>query len=287
MRLPPWIKKRVPSLKVLEEMEGLLHSLSLHTVCQEASCPNIGECFSRKTATFMILGKRCTRNCRFCAVKKEKPLPLNPEEPNNVAKAVKLLNLSYVVITSVTRDDLIDGGATQFAQTIKSMRVLCGENIRIEVLIPDFKGSFSSLKKVLEAKPNVLNHNLETVPRLYPEVRPQANYKLSLEVLKKCKEINPYIYTKSGLMVGLGESFEEVTGVMKDLRKVNCDFLTIGQYLRPSPHHLEVKEFIHPEKFQKYGKIAKDLGFLHAASSPFTRSSYHAQDILNHLIDKP
>ncbi len=284
MRLTPWIKKIAPSLKVLEEMEGLLHSLSLNTVCQEAKCPNIGECFSRKTAAFMILGKRCTRNCKFCAVKKGNPFPLNPEEPNNIAKAVKLLNLNYVVVTSVTRDDLIDGGANQFAQTIKSIRSLCGENVRVEILIPDFKGSSSSLKKVLEAKPDVLNHNLETVPHLYPEVRPQANYQRSLEVLKKSKEINPCIYTKSGIMVGLGESFKEVVNLMKDLRGVNCDFLTIGQYLRPSPHHLEVKEFIHPEKFQKYEKIARDLGFLHTASSPFTRSSYHAQDMLK--IDK-
>jgi len=231
----------------------------------------------------MILGKRCTRNCRFCAVKKGNPLPLDPEEPNNVAKAVKLLNLSYAVITSVTRDDLADGGAKQFAQTIRSIRALCGENIRVEVLIPDFKGSLPSLKKVLEAKPNVLNHNLETVPRLYPKVRPQANYQRSLKVLKRSKEINPHIYTKSGIMVGLGESFEEVVNVMRDLREVNCDFLTIGQYLRPSPYHLEVKEFIHPEKFKEYGEIAKNLGFLNVASSPFTRSSYHARDMLNHI----
>lgn len=286
MKLPPWIKKRASSSKVLKEMQELFHSLSLTTVCQEAKCPNIGECFSRKTATFMILGKRCTRDCRFCAVKKGNPLPLDPEEPNNVAKAVKLLNLSYAVVTSVTRDDLADGGANQFAQTIKSIRALCGENIRVEVLIPDFKGSLASLKKVLEAKPNVLNHNLETIPRLYPKVRPQANYQRSLKVLKRSKEINPHIYTKSGIMVGLGESSEEVVNVMRDLREVDCDFLTIGQYLRPSPHHLEVKEFIHPEKFQEYGKIAKDLGFLNISSSPFTRSSYHAKDMLNHLNKK-
>jgi len=283
MKLPVWIKKRAPSPKVLKEMQELFHSLSLTTVCQEAKCPNIGECFSRKTATFMILGKRCTRNCRFCAVKKGNPLPLDPEEPNNVAKAIKLLNLSYAVITSVTRDDIADGGAKQFAQTIRSIRALCGENIRIEVLIPDFKGSLPSLKKVLEAKPNVLNHNLETVPHLYPKVRPQANYQRSLKVLKRSKEINPHIYTKSGIMVGLGESFEEVVNVMKDLREVNCDFLTIGQYLKPSPHHLEVKEFIHPEKFKEYREIAKNLGFLNVASSPFTRSSYHARDMLNHI----
>ena len=283
MRLPPWIKKKAPSPKVLEEMEKLLYSLSLATVCREAKCPNIGECFSRKTATFMILGKRCTRNCRFCAVEKGNPLPLDPEEPNNVARAVKRLSLSYVVITSVTRDDLLDGGARQFVQTIKSIRSLCGENVRIEILVPDFKGSLSSLRKVLKARPNVLNHNLETVARLYPGVRPQANYQRSLEVLKRSKEINPHIYTKSGIMVGLGELFEEVVRVMEDLRKVDCDLLTIGQYLRPSPHYLEVKEFISPKKFQEYGEIARDLGFLCVASSPFTRSSYHAQDMLNHL----
>ena len=280
MRLPPWLTKRMPPPYVMEEMEKLIKNLSLHTVCQEAHCPNIGDCFSRKTATFMILGNCCTRNCSFCAVKKGIPSPPAPEEPENVAKAVSKLKLNYVVITSPTRDDLPDGGAKQFARVISSIRKLCGEEIYIEVLIPDFAGSFSSLQKVLEAKPFVLNHNLETVPRLYPRVRPGAEYRRSLRLLERCKRIDPGIYTKSGLMVGLGETKDEVIRVMKDLRTTGCDILTIGQYLRPSSKHLEVREFIPPAVFNHYREIASSLGFLHVASSPFVRSSYMARDWL-------
>jgi len=285
MALPEWLKKRAPQQELLQEMQKLLRSLSLHTVCEEARCPNIGECFTRKTATFMILGDRCTRNCRFCAVKKGNPLPLDPQEPENVAKAVNKLRLKYVVITSVTRDDLDDGGANQFAKTIKEIRKL-NKGVKIEVLIPDFKGSLSSLKKVIEAKPFVLNHNLETIPRLYSEVRPLANYERSLKLLEQAKELNSSIYTKSGLMVGLGETFGEVIEVMKDLRRVKCDILTIGQYLRPSIKHLPVKEYVRPEKFEEYEKIGKSQGFLSVISGPFVRSSYRAKEVWDKISSK-
>ena len=278
MALPEWLKKRAPKEELLQEMRELLRSLSLHTVCEEARCPNIGECFARKTATFMILGDRCTRNCKFCAVKKGNPSPLDLREPENVAKAVNKLRLKYVVITSVTRDDLNDGGANQFAKTIEEVKKI-NKEVKIEVLIPDFKGSLASLKKVIEAKPFVLNHNVETVPRLYSEVRPQANYIRSLKLLERSKELNSSIYTKSGLMVGLGETSNEIIEVMKDLRKVKCDVLTIGQYLRPSIKHLPVKKYIRPEKFQEYEKIGRSLGFLSVISGPFVRSSYRAEEI--------
>ncbi len=286
MSLPQWLKKRAPREEVLQEIKGLLRSYALHTVCEEARCPNIGECFQKRTATFLILGDRCTRNCRFCAVKKEAPLSLDSQEPENVARAVKKLGLRYVVITSVTRDDLPDGGAEQFAQTIREIRRVNGEEIRVEVLIPDFKGSLLSLKKMIEAKPDVLNHNLETVSHLYPQVRPQADYERSLELLKRGKELNSSIYTKSGLMVGLGESSEEVIETMKDLREVQCDILTIGQYLRPSSQHLVVKEFVTPERFKKYEEIGQSLGFSYIASSPFVRSSYQAEQALDKAIEK-
>jgi len=285
MALPVWLKKRAPKQKVLEEMQKLFRSLSLHTVCEEARCPNIGECFARKTATFMILGDRCTRNCRFCAVEKGRPLPLDPEEPKNVAEAVRKLGLRYVVVTSVTRDDLEDGGAGQFARTIREIRRVNGEEVKVEVLIPDFGGSLASLKMVMEAEPDVLNHNLETVCRLYPRVRPLANYERSLKLLEQAKKINPSVYTKSGLMVGLGESFEEVVETMRDLREAGCDILTIGQYLRPSPEHLRVEEYIRPEKFQQYERIGRSLGFLEVVSGPFVRSSYHADKVWE-LISK-
>jgi len=286
MSLPYWLKKRAPREEVLQEIKGLLRSYSLHTVCEEARCPNIGECFQKKTATFLILGDRCTRNCRFCAVKKENPLPLDSQEPENVAQAVKKLGLRYVVITSVTRDDLPDGGAEQFAQTIKEIRRVDGDEIKVEILIPDFKGSLFSLKKVMEAKPDVLNHNLETASRLYPQVRPQADYKRSLKLLKRSKELDSSIYTKSGLMVGLGESFTEVVEAMKDLREVQCDILTIGQYLRPSFQHLAVKEFVTPDRFKEYEEIGQSLDFSYIASSPFTRSSYQAEQALDKAMEK-
>ncbi len=286
MSLPQWLKKRAPREEVLQEIKGLLCSYALHTVCEEARCPNMGECFQKRTATFLILGDRCTRNCRFCAIKKEAPLPLNSQEPENVAQAARKLRLRYVVITSVTRDDVSDGGAEQFAQTIRGIRRVNGEEIRVEVLIPDFKGSLPSLKKVIEAKPDVFNHNLETVSHLYSQVRPQADYKRSLKLLKRSKELNSSIYTKSGLMVGLGESSGEVIETMKDLKEVQCDILTIGQYLRPSSQHLAVKEFVTPDRFKEYEEIGQSLGFSYIASSPFVRSSYQAEQVLDKAIEK-
>ena len=286
MSLPPWIKKKAPKQKVMQQMRELLRSYCLHTVCEEAGCPNIGECFEQKTATFLILGDRCTRNCRFCAVKKGAPLPLDVKEPKNVAQAVKKLGLRYVVITSPARDDLADGGADQFAQTIRKTREINGQRIKVEVLIPDFKGCLSSLKRVVEENPDVLNHNLETVPHLYSKVRPQANYFRSLKLLEQTKELDSSVHTKSGLMVGLGESFEDVIGVMKDLRGVDCDILTIGQYLRPSGEHLEVEEFIKPEKFKEYERIGQSLGFSYIASSPFVRSSYGARQAFESSLEK-
>jgi len=261
----------------MEATRRLLEELKLNTVCQSALCPNLGECFSRRTATFMILGNTCTRNCRFCAVQSGQPQPPDPDEPRRVALAAARLGLKHVVVTSVTRDDLPDGGAGQFAATIKSIREYLPGAV-IEVLTPDFQGKKEALVKVLEAGPHIFNHNIETVPRLYPEVRPGANYQRSLEILKQVKEMAPGIYTKSGLMVGLGETKEEVEQVMADLRKVNCDILTIGQYLRPSPQHLEVKEYVRPEVFDYYGARGREMGFLYVAAAPFVRSSYNAAE---------
>ena len=283
MRLPSWLTKKMPPSYILEEMESLIKSFSLHTVCEEAHCPNIGDCFSKKTAAFMILGNFCTRNCRFCAVKKGKPLPPDPHEPENVARVVKRLGLDYVVITSPTRDDLPDGGAEHFAKVIEAIKRSCEQRTLIEVLIPDFGGSFGALKKVLAVRPFVVNHNLETVPRLYREVRPLAQYERSLKVLEAVKKYSTGIYTKSGIMVGLGESQEEVIQVMEDLRNINCDILTIGQYLRPSPSHLEVKEFVKPSIFNYYRQVAYSLGFIYVAAAPFVRSSYMARDWLKAL----
>lgn len=276
-RLPPWLTRRVPKAEVLEEMKNMLEGLGLHTVCESAHCPNIGECFAKKTATFMILGDRCTRNCRFCAVTSEKPLPVDKDEPIRVARAVENLRLKHVVITSVTRDDLEDGGAFIFASTISEIKKI-NPPPTIEVLIPDFQGSIQALEKVIDAHPEIIAHNVETVPRLYPQVRPQADYRRSLNIIKRVKDKQPDIYTKSGLMVGLGETKEEVLGLMDDLRGSGCDIITIGQYLRPSSKHLEVKEFIKPEVFEYYKNEALKKGFKHAASSPFVRSSYNSEE---------
>ena len=234
-----------------------------------------------KTATFMILGDRCTRSCRFCGVRKGNPASPDPEEPGNIARAVRKLHLEYVVVTSPARDDLTDGGASHFALIIKEIKKLA-HGIKVEVLVSDFNGSLSSLRRVIEAGPYVLNHNLETVPRLYPQVRPEADYLRSLELLRESKKLDPDIYTKSGLMVGLGENNKEVTQVMKDLRGVGCNILTIGQYLRPSSQNIPVKKYVAPEKFKEYEETGKSLGFLSLASSPFVRSSYHAKEIWTH-----
>lgn len=275
--MPPWLHKRIPASGSLEATRKLLQELKLNTVCESALCPNLGECFARRTATFMILGRVCTRNCRFCAVEGGQPELVDPEEPRRVAEAAARLGLKHVVVTSVTRDDLPDGGAGQFAATIQALREKLPYAI-IEVLTPDFQGERKAIASVVEAQPHIFNHNVETVPRLYPLVRPEADYRRSLEVLRTVKELAPGIYTKSGLMVGLGETREEVEQVMADLREVNCDILTIGQYLRPSPQHLEVKEFIPPEVFDYYAEAGRKMGFLYVASAPFVRSSYNAAE---------
>lgn len=271
---PDWLKVRVPPSRVFTEMDDLLRGLKLNTVCEEAMCPNIGECFSRKTATFMILGNTCTRNCGFCAVAKGQPGPLDTDEPHRVAKAAKALDLTHVVVTSVTRDDLPDGGAAHFAETIRMIRDLRPE-ATIEVLVPDFMGRRESILTVLKAEPDIFNHNLETVPGLYHKVRPKAMYDRSLSVLRLAKEFTPHCYTKSGLMVGLGETQAEVKGVMVDLCSAGCDLITIGQYLQPSKEKLNVVEFINLEVFQEYERFGAKLGFKKVTATPLVRSSYH------------
>lgn len=276
-----WLKIRYSNNNNTIRTTEILRELNLNTVCEEALCPNRWECFSRKTATFMILGKICTRNCRFCNV--EGGIPDSPDilEAAKVADAVKRLGLKHVVITSVTRDDLEDGGAAAFAEVIIQIKKLQSENpVTIEVLIPDFKGSFQALKIVVEQKPHILNHNLETVKELYQKVRPQADYYRSLELLANAKKISQQIITKSGIMVGLGEKRDEVINLFKDLRKTGCDFITIGQYLSPSKNHLKVTEFVRPETFNEYEDICREMGFKFVQSGPLVRSSYHAADFI-------
>lgn len=280
-RKPEWLKVKIGNLNHIKQTKEMLQSLSLHTVCQEALCPNIVECFGRKTATFMILGNTCTRNCSFCNVTRKHPQPVDPLEPQNIAKAVTELGLKHVVITSVTRDDLEDGGSKHFALVIEEIKKL-GEQVAIEVLIPDFMGNTEALLNITKAKPNIINHNIETVPRLYPEVRPLAEYTRSLKLLKDVKR-HSNIYTKSGIMVGLGEKYNEIISVFEDLRKVNCDLLTIGQYLSPSPNHHPVIDYIEPKQFEVLKKNAEEMGFKHVTSAPLARSSYHA-DIAGNAI---
>ncbi|KJS87720.1 MAG: lipoyl synthase [Peptococcaceae bacterium BICA1-8] len=276
-RKPSWLKIKLKDASKLIEVKKMLDRLSLHTVCEEANCPNVIECFGRKTATFMILGRICTRNCTFCNVGKGEVEEVDFEEPYRVASAVQELNLKHVVITSVTRDDLSDGGADHFVRVIEKIREL--ENkVTIEVLIPDFQGDGDALLKVIKGRPDILNHNIETVPRLYSSVRPQANYLRSLKLLENAKQIDDAIYTKSGIMLGLGEKEEEVVNVMKDLRNIGCDVLTIGQYLAPSKNHHPVIEYIEPVIFEKYKEIGYELGFKYVASGPLVRSSYHADE---------
>ena len=277
-----WLRRKLPDQKVLERMDSLFKELNLHTVCDSALCPNRGECFKKGTATFMILGNICTRNCQFCAVEKGKPLPLDSEEPRHIAQAAKHLSLKHIVVTSVTRDDLLDGGAKHFAQTITEVKKILPEST-IEVLIPDFKGSWDALQIVIDTHPEVINHNIETVPRLYKLVRPKAVYKRSLELLRQIKIRDKNVFSKSGIMVGLGEEKDEMIKAMKDLREVGCDILTIGQYLKPSPHHLKVSNYIHPDEFEVYRNIGMSLGFKYVASAPLVRSSYHAGEILNKI----
>ena len=279
---PPWLKRRIPSGATYQEVRRLLKDGGLHTVCEEACCPNLGECFSRGTATFLILGDRCTRNCRFCAVGHGPLGPPDPNEPQRVAEAAKAMTLKYVVITSVTRDDLPDGGSGLFAQTILALREKAPGTL-VEVLIPDFQGDGEALKKVMEARPDVLNHNVETVPRLYPTVRPGAVYERSLRLLKKAGEMDPSVVTKSGLMLGLGESEDEIRRTLQDLVEAGCTMLTLGQYLQPSRDHLPVERFIPPEEFERWKETALRMGFTEVASGPFVRSSYHARELYQAL----
>lgn len=280
---PDWLPKKKLNIKELVEMEKMLSKLSLNTVCQGAMCPNIGECFKNKTATFMILGDICTRNCKFCAVGKGKPKEPDIEEPKNLAKAAKELGLKHIVITSVTRDDLEDGGAEQFAKCIYELRKVLPKST-IEVLIPDFKGNIDALKIVTDAKPEIINHNIETVPSLYGKARPMADYEQSLKILKTVKELDPKIFTKAGLMLGLGETDEELYKVMDDLREIDCDILTLGQYLRPSKEHIEIKEYVRPEKFEEYKRVSLEKGFKYTASGTYVRSSYHAGEGMDLLL---
>ncbi len=274
-RLPSWFKQPFPDSEVMSTMQSLLDGLSLYTICESTLCPNSGECFSSRTATFLILGDTCTRGCSFCAVTSGPAPPVDEEEPERILKAVEKLDLSYIVITSVTRDDLPDGGAGQFARVIGLLREKRPDSM-VEVLIPDFLGSAAALGRLISAGPRVINHNLETVPRLYPEVRPEADYNRSVELLAQVKDINPGTITKSGLMLGLGETRQEVIEVMKDLREADCDLLTIGQYLRPSPEGHPVARYVSPGEFAAYRDIGKNLGFSEVASGPLVRSSYRA-----------
>jgi len=277
VQLPDWLTKKIPCGSI--PTENILNGLNLNTVCVSAHCPNRGECFSKGEATFMILGNVCTRNCNFCAVQKGRPLVVDLEEPKKIADAVREMGLKYIVVTSVTRDDLEDGGASQFAEVARLLRKFFKYDIGIEFLIPDLGGNWQALELIVRQDINVLNHNIETVGALYPKVRPQANYGRSLELLKKAKDIKPTLFTKSGLMLGLGESEKEIIQILCDLRKAECDFLTIGQYLRPGPGQLEVKEYITPEDFEKYKTLALGMGFIGVASGPFVRSSYNARSL--------
>ncbi|WP_439839176.1 lipoyl synthase [Aeromonas caviae] len=277
LRKPEWMRiKLPPSSQKIEHIKSTLRKNKLHSVCEEASCPNLAECFNHGTATFMIMGAICTRRCPFCDVAHGRPLPLDPEEPKKLALTIKEMNLKYVVITSVDRDDLRDGGAQHFADCIKQIREHSPQT-RIEILTPDFRGRMEQALEVFrETPPDVFNHNLETAPRMYRVARPGADYKWSLELLRRIKEMHPHVPTKSGVMMGLGETNEEIVQVLKDLREHGVNMLTLGQYLQPSRHHLPVKRYVPPAEFDELKDVAIDLGFSHAACGPFVRSSYHA-----------
>ncbi|MEK6599508.1 MAG: lipoyl synthase [Deltaproteobacteria bacterium] len=299
-RLPSWLSRQMGQPSALHAMKNILRSRNLHTVCESARCPNIGECFSKPTATFMILGDVCTRQCGFCSVEKTafpsplegeggvrgKPLPVDPDESENIALTAKELGLKHVVITSVTRDDLADSGAMQFALTIKAVRDSI-PSISIEVLTPDFKGDERCLKIVLDERPDIFNHNIETVPSLYAKVRPQADYRQSLKVIETVKRMADNVITKSGLMVGLGETNDEIKSVLKDLLNAGCDAVTIGQYLRPSIKNLEVQEYIPLDVFKEYEEYGREIGFKYVYSGPFVRSSYNAEKLSNNISPSP
>jgi lipoyl synthase len=276
---PEWLRVKAPQWERVGNVKEILRDLDLNTVCEEASCPNIGECFHHGTATFLIMGPACTRACPYCDIDFEKkPKPLDPTEPDRLAQAVQRLRLNHVVITSVNRDDLPDGGAEQFVKCIQAVRQT-SPNTTIEVLIPDLCGNWAALEIILQARPEVLNHNTETIPRLYRRVRPQGDYARTLELLQRSRDLAPWVYTKSGIMVGLGETDEEVRAVMQDLRAVDCDILTIGQYLQPTAKHLGVNEFVTPAQFDAWREFGEAIGFLQVVSSPLTRSSYHAEEV--------
>jgi lipoic acid synthetase len=275
-RKPAWIRAKSPANPAVARLKEVLRANRLHTVCEEASCPNLGECFAGGTATFMIMGDICTRRCPFCDVAHGRPDPLDTDEPDNLARTIKAMQLNYVVVTSVDRDDLRDGGAQHFTRCITAIREL-NPDIRIEVLVPDFRGRMDrALDILISAPPDVFNHNLETVPGLYKKVRPGSDYAWSLNLLKRFKALHPEVPTKSGLMLGVGETIGEVEQVMRDLRDHECNMLTLGQYLQPSRHHLPVDRYVHPDEFDRLGELGYQLGFTHVASGPMVRSSYHA-----------
>ena len=275
-RKPDWMRIRISSSPKVQEIKDILRKNKLATVCEEAACPNLSECFSHGTATFMIMGEICTRRCPFCDVGHGKPNPLDPEEPKGLAQAIHEMQLRYVVITSVDRDDLRDGGAQHFADCIRESKQL-SPNLKVEVLVPDFRGRMEPALEILTATPpDVFNHNMETIPRLYREARPGANYKWSLKLLQEYKRLNPTVPTKSGLMVGLGESKDELLRTLDDLREHDVDMITVGQYLQPSKNHLPVDRFVHPDEFDEYAEYGQSIGFTQVASGPLVRSSYHA-----------
>ena len=281
--LPPWLTKRVPHPETVRDVEHMMRDARLHTVCESARCPNLGECWSKKTATFMILGDICTRNCGFCNIKVGRPLELDVEEPMRVAETARAMGLKHIVVTSVARDELPNEGAGHFAATIRALRQEI-PNAIVEVLTPDFKGKRWCIKIVVDAKPDIYNHNIETVERLSPQVRPQARYRRTLELLQAVKRMDSSIHTKSGIMLGLGETREEVIQTLRDLRDADVAAVTIGQYLRPTMNHLPVLEYVHPDAFAEYERIGMEMGFLFVASGPFIRSSYNAIEFSKKIL---
>jgi lipoic acid synthetase len=285
-RKPPWIRARSPSHPAVSRLKEVLRENHLHTVCEEASCPNIGECFAGGTATFMIMGDICTRRCPFCDVAHGRPDPLDADEPENLGRTIGAMGLNYVVVTSVDRDDLRDGGAGHFTQCIETIRKY-SQDIKIEVLVPDFRSRMDrALDILVKSPPDVFNHNLETVPSLYKKVRPGSDYAWSLNLLKRFKALHPQVPTKSGLMLGVGETIEEVEQVMRDLREHDCNMLTLGQYLQPSVHHLKLDRYVHPDEFDRLGELGYELGFTHVASGPMVRSSYHADQQAKEALEQ-
>jgi lipoic acid synthetase len=278
-RHPDWLKVRIGGGENFAKVKTLLRTAKLHTICEEARCPNIAECFGCSTAVFLILGDVCTRNCKYCNVTHGNPDSLNRNEPRDIAESVKTLGLNYVVVTSVTRDDLKDGGASVFYETVQEIRRL-NDTCNIEVLIPDFRGNEAAIQKVVDASPDVINHNIEVVETLFPEIRPQGDYQRSLSILRTIKTMDKQMKTKSGFMIGLGETKKQILTTIQDLITAHVDFLTIGQYLQPTKQHAEIKKYYTPEEFQEFKNIALSLGFIHVESGPLVRSSYHAQNAL-------